>query len=153
MSFLGPEVIAEKMSNSTIVAIVYGEPIIGQAVARQLQTTDYQVRLVSEASLKDPVDILTQLDDCQLLLFTPSLSTSQRNIILRTLESAPSTAELPVLELGTPLERTRPGIDYSMSWPSRTEELRRSIEVILLSRENDREDPGEIREEQGNGHI
>jgi hypothetical protein len=125
---------ADHNASPAAVVVAYRDPIVGQAVVRQLQTTPYEIRLVAESSLVDSIEAPPMLAGCKLILFTPGMSPGNRQNILEMLKSVPEAADMPILELGTPLEQTRPGIDFSMPWPSRSEDLKRQIEVILQGR-------------------
>jgi hypothetical protein len=110
---------------------IFGEPIVGRALALLLRGARYDTRFVSasspgEATLLEGVHLL-------LLVPTPNLSAEHREALLAGLGEATAVADIPMLELVAFPERT--GQRHAqVRWPCSAEQLERCIETALLAR-------------------
>jgi hypothetical protein len=114
----------------TLIAILGEDHVVGRALELLLQGAGYGARFVTEASFDDKPDLL---DGVGLLLFTAGLSTEQREAYATCVESTPSAAGVPILELISSSDGEQGGKRDLIPWPCRMEELKRRIEAALLS--------------------
>lgn len=112
------------------VAIVGGDPIIGEALEVLLQAAGYRARFLSEPGTDELGELLA---DYQLLVVAPVLSAERRRALLNVVSSPATSVKIPVLELlpADAEQRLRGG--HVLLWPCSTEELRRAIEAALLA--------------------
>ena len=113
------------------IAVVYGDPIVGQTLALLLGGAGYRVRERSLATLDDPAERRRLLESVRVLVLAPGLESRRRDALLEAVEKEPLPTRVSILELGTPPEVARNKADYSAPWPSRTGDLRRRIEAIF----------------------
>jgi hypothetical protein len=110
---------------------VWGDPVVGRALALLLQNSCCDVRYLAVSSLSEPESLR---DVHQLLLApTPGLSAERREAHLESLREG-ALSGVPVLELvissgGTPVG-SRGG---EVPWPCSTEELKQRIKAALLT--------------------
>ncbi len=115
----------------TTVAIFGRDRVVGQALELLLRGANYDARFLGEP-VTDRLGEL--LEGMQLLLLGPTLSAERRESLLDGLQAEPGTANIPVLELITPLEGSRNGHHgRRVMWPCKTEELVSHIGEMLLS--------------------
>ena len=113
---------------ATSVGVFAGDPVIGRALEQLLRSTGYAARFLTEASFEGE-----QLPDgIQLLLFAGEADAERRAASLSFLESVPTMANIPILELISSPEGSQEGADGLLPWPCRADELRRRIEAALL---------------------
>jgi len=108
------------------VAIIGGDPVVGEALEALLQAAGYRTRFLPESAMDDlPGDLLA---DSQLLLIAPVLSAGHRKALLEMM------LDIPVLEL-LPANGGQhlPG-EHTVLWPCSGEELKRAIDALLLDR-------------------
>ncbi len=112
------------------VAILARDAVAGQALALLLQSAGYNTLFVVETV----VDKLAEaLDGARLLLIAPRLSARHREDFLNGMRSVPAIAQIPVLELITVHDGTRPELEGHVLWPCRMEDLKEKIEAALMS--------------------
>ena len=121
--------------SGSVILTIWGDPIIGQALALLLRNSGYQTRVLRASPSGEP---LSAKEDSRLLLLTPThrLSPEQRQTLLAELRNTPGFVNIPVFELVTPPEETPAGGRQDESWhrvpwPCMLEELERRIEAVL----------------------
>jgi hypothetical protein len=122
------------VSTPTVVAI-FGDPVVGRALALLLQGSHYGARFLPTSSLSEP----GSLEGISLLLLTPTweLDADRREALMASLRDASDAAKAPILELTSSFEGPRSGHarlkpDDIVSWPCSTEELVRRIQAALI---------------------
>ena len=129
--------------SSRATLAVFGEPVVGQALALLLRGYRYDARFLPASSSSSSIEMSGSLEDILLVLVapTPSLSAGQRENLLALLKKEAGAAQIPILELVEPssLARMRDGEDgraggglkHAVPWPCGIEELVRRIEAAL----------------------
>lgn len=123
------------LSSSSVLSI-WGDPVVGRALALLLRSFGYEGKFLSTLPLAQPLPL--KGSSLLLLAPTPQLSTMERQAFLALLRNASESANIPVLELSLLTEETRTGGEemrksslwYITPWPCRIEELKRRIEAI-----------------------
>jgi hypothetical protein len=109
----------------TTIAILGGNPVIGKALESLLASADYVARFFSEY----PEGGAEPLRGARVALLLPASSGGPQEALKAQIKNAPSTMNLPVIELTTiPNDN---GQDILVPWPCSIEDLRRSIEEML----------------------
>jgi hypothetical protein len=114
----------------TTVAILGRDRVVGQALELLLRGADYDARFLGEPVMDKLGELL---DGVHILLLGPALSAERRENLLDGLRGEPGTANIPVLELITPIGGSRNGHGRHVMWPCKTEELMHHIGEALLS--------------------
>ncbi len=112
------------------VAILGGDSVVGRALEVLLQGLGYDTRLIGEYDAGTPEKLL---EDAQLLLATPTVSSEARERFLEGMRSTPGTAAIPVLTLSTVPTNDLADQAGIVLWPCRLEDLNRAIEAARLS--------------------
>jgi hypothetical protein len=117
----------------TKVAIIGGDPIVGEALEVLLQAAGYRTRFLPE-TVMDEILMGELLADSQLLLVAPVLSAKRRKALLERKLGPTTPVNIPVLELlpangGQHFQGGR-----TVLWPCSGEELKRAIDALLLDR-------------------
>jgi hypothetical protein len=119
-----------------IVLGVWGNSIVGQALVLLLRGSGYEAKFLPTSSLIEP----RSLEGVRLLLLapTPELSTERRKDLLASLRETSGITEIAVLELGEISEGAREEREQGKSWqripwPSKIEDLKRRVEIALLT--------------------
>ncbi len=122
-------------STPTVLAI-FGDPIVGRALARLLRGLRYDAMFLPASSSSD----LRLPEYAQLLLITPTpqLGSEQREAFLSWLEDNANAARIPLLKLADSSEEpedeeARTRSKHIVSWPCTVEALKRQIEGALLA--------------------
>ena len=114
----------------TKVAIVGGDPVIGEALEVLLQAAGYRARFLSEPVADKLGELLV---GSQLLVVAPTLNAECWKTLLDVVLSP--AVKVPVLELlPADGERHFRG-EHVLLWPCSTEELRRAVDTALLSQQ------------------
>jgi hypothetical protein len=111
-----------------IVAILGGNPVIGKALESLLHSADYVARFFSEY----PEEEVESLGEAKLALILPALSSRHQESLISLIRETPSTTNLPVIELITTPNENGNGQITRVPWPCSVEDLRRSIDEMLL---------------------
>lgn len=112
------------------VAILARDAVSGQALELLLQSAGYNTLFIVETA----VDRLAEaFNGARLLLIAPPLSARHREDFVKGMRSVPEIAQLPVLELITVHDGTRPELEGHVLWPCRMEVLKEKIEAALMS--------------------
>ena len=114
----------------TKVAIVGGDPIVGEALEVLLQTAGYRTWFLPE-SLMDEL-LCEVLADFQVLLVAPVLSTRRRRTLLEIVLSPTMPVNIPVLELLPANGGQHLQGEHIVLWPCSGEELKQAIDTLLL---------------------
>lgn len=114
------------------IAVVYGDPVVGQALALLLRGSDYGIRQVPVGSLQDPAFMVHILEGVVVVVLAPGIDAGLRDTFLERLREEERYRRISVLELGTPPEGARHSADYSARWPSGTEDIKQRIERMIL---------------------
>ena len=120
-------------TTTTVVGIIGDDPLISQILGLLLEGAGYEPRPLDEAAvLEDPSVALAGVD---LVLFMPLLGDERKGELLGVVKSAPTTADVPILNLSTDMkaeldERT----DSVLPWPWSTQALVRAIERTVHAR-------------------
>ena len=114
----------------TKVAIIGGDPIVGEALEVLLQAAGYRTRFLPESAMDELLGEL--LADSQLLLIAPVLSAKRRKALLETILGPSTPVNIPVLQLlpangGHHLQGGR-----FVLWPCSGGELKRAIDALLF---------------------
>jgi hypothetical protein len=114
------------------VAILGGDPVMGEALEVLLQGAGYLARFLSEP---DVAQLSALLADSQLLLIAPVVSAERRRVLLDVI-TRPDMGRIPILELlpANGGERSVQGRPI-LPWPCPTEELKQAIDATLLTKE------------------
>lgn len=114
----------------TTVAILGGDPIVGQAIEALLRAAGYDTRFLvgppTEASRGS-------LAGSRLLLLAPGGLNGHREDFLSDEVRGSAAMEIPVLELITVLDEAESLRDYQIPWPCRPEHLQERIRDALLT--------------------
>ncbi len=105
------------------IAILGGDPVIGKALEALLASTDYAPRFFSEY----PEGDAEPLGEARVALILPAPSSKRQKALEALIKNAPSTMNLPVIELTTTPNDIGQGI--LVSWPCSIEDL---IDETLL---------------------
>ncbi len=112
-----------------MVAIVTGNPVVGEALEALLQGLGYRARF--EAAPPHAARRTARSQGAELLVLGPGLTPCRRKAVLaRARGRAPVAGAVPVLELSG----TDPPSEASalrVRWPCRAEELARAIDAAL----------------------
>ncbi len=116
----------------TKVAIIGGDPVVGEALEALLQAAGYHARFLSEPVAGKLGELLA---DYQLLVVAPTLSAERWRALLNLVPSLATSVKIPVLELlpADVEQRLRGG--HVLLWPCSTEEVRLAIEAVLLAQQ------------------
>ena len=124
---------------------IYGEPVVGQALALLLRGSGYAARFLLAQSFGEH----QALEDVRLLVLapTPGLSTERRDALVGSLEEMSEATSTPVLELVTSGEAgRRDGAEseswHTVPWPCRIEDLERRIGAALVRHYGTRSEGG-----------
>jgi len=121
-------VLGAQISESTTIAILGGDSVVGRVLEILLQGLSYDTRLIDEIDAGTPEELLGGV---QLLLATPTVSAESRARFLDSVRSTPGTATIPVLTLST-APKTDPADQAGLVlWPCRLEDLRMEIDAAL----------------------
>ena len=118
---------------TTVVGIIGDDPLVSQILGLLLEGAGYEASPLEEAAvLEDPSTALAGVD---LVLFMPLLGDERKGELLGVVKSAPTTADVPILNLSTDMkaeldERT----DSVLPWPWSTQALVRAIERAVHAR-------------------
>ena len=116
-----------------MVGIIGDDPLVSQILGLLLEGAGYEASPLEEAAvLEDPSTALAGVD---LVLFMPLLGDERKGELLGVVKSAPTTADVPILNLSTDMkaeldERT----DSVLPWPWSTQALVRAIERAVHAR-------------------
>jgi hypothetical protein len=112
------------------VAIIGGDPVVGEVLEVMLQAAGYRTRFQPESVMDDlPGDLLA---DSQLLLVAPVLSARRRKALLEMMLSPMMPVNIPVLQLLPTNGGQHLQGEHIVPWPCSGEELKRAIDALLL---------------------
>ena len=120
-------------TTTTVVGIIGDDPLVSRILGLLLEGAGYEASPLEEAAvLEDPSTALAGVD---LVLFMPLLGDERKGELLGVVKSAPTTADVPILNLSTDMkaeldERT----DSVLPWPWSTQALVRAIERAVHAR-------------------
>jgi hypothetical protein len=115
---------------SATVAVFGGDPVVGRALEALLQTVGYSTKFVAEGS----VGQMEVLEGVRVLLLAPRCSPRSREAVLAKLRGAQNASRTSVLEIGISANSgAQVNQERFVPWPCRTEDLKRRIEIVLLS--------------------
>jgi DNA-binding response OmpR family regulator len=116
------------------VLVVYGDPVVGQALSLLLEGGFYTVEPMAQSVLEEPGGRSSLLGkEIELFVFAFDLDAGRSESLLRWLKSRPETANVPIIVLGTPSWSPKLDADYYVPWPIRTEELKDRIGAVLAA--------------------
>jgi hypothetical protein len=115
---------------TSVVAITGGNAIVGRALELLLRSIDFRAKYLFDPSLDDP----ELFSGAKLLLLAPGLDSERREALLRLINSKPSVARIPVLELINHARAAQVGDGHFVPWPCRAEELKRQVTDTLFDR-------------------
>jgi hypothetical protein len=118
-------------TDHTKVAIIGGDPVVGEALEVLLQAAGYRTWFLSESVMDD---LGEELADSQLLLVAPLLSAKRRKAILELLLGPMTPVNIPVLELLPANGGHHRRGEHTLLWPCSGEELKQAIDALLLDR-------------------
>ena len=122
--------VAHRPDPGRVTVAIFGDPIVGRALALVMQGARYDARFVPA---EKSADRQGWLEGVRLLLLgpTPGLSLSRRDALVDSLRKEAMKVGIPMLELCyISREDTRPGRS-TVPWPCTTEELEGHIEDAL----------------------
>jgi hypothetical protein len=114
----------------TKVAIVGGDPVIGEVLEVMLQAAGYHPRFLPESVMDELLGEL--LADSQLLLVAPALSAEGRKALLEIMLSSTMPVNIPILEIFPANGGQHILGEHIVLWPCSMEELERAIDELLL---------------------
>lgn len=129
------------------VILFGGDPVSAQALTLLLRTKSYNVRFAPQSYLDDPDDEVGLIEDAQLVLLAPGMTSGNYARILELIASSTAATGIPVLQLGSPHEESYVAPEYRVSWPCRIEHLRECIENALRARARDVEEASQAPHE------
>jgi hypothetical protein len=118
-----------------VVAMVYGDPVVGRALTTLLQGIGYEVRSIERACLEDPGEVPALLRGVQVLVMALWCNRHQADL-LALLRREPSTASIRVVDLNPSSRDCQGGPDPCLPWPVRTGDLKRHVEGALAEGTN-----------------
>lgn len=125
----------DRVLASTVVRIIGGDAVVGQALELLLRSAECDARFISEFSLTEEIGAL---DQAELLIIAPGLSSARTEEVMRMVRAREAIRELPVLELASNSVTTQLGIKHFVApWPCPIEDLQRQIRVVLISGRED----------------
>jgi hypothetical protein len=113
----------------TKVAIIGGDPVVGEALEVLLQAAGYRTRFLPESAIDELGELLA---DSQLLLVAPVFSAKRRKALLETMLSPTTPVNIPVLELLPANGGRHLQGEHIVLWPCSGEELKRTIDALLV---------------------
>ncbi len=116
----------------TKVAVIGGDPVVGEALEALLQAAGYRTLFLPESTMPELGRLLA---DCQLLVVAPVLSAQSRTVLLEAMLSPTRPVTIPVLELLPANGGQRLQGGHSVLWPCTGQELKRAIDALLLDRD------------------
>jgi len=129
------------MNPVPVTLAVWGDPVVGRALALLLRSSCYDARFLPMSSPNEPR--LLEGVELLLLTLTPGLSVSRREALLKPLQARAMASGIPVLELVVSTFKERVGEEKRgaagdgpgrvVSWPCSTEELKRRIDAALIA--------------------
>jgi hypothetical protein len=111
------------------VAIVGGDPVVGDALEVLLQAAGYRTRFLPESVIGELGELLA---DSQLLVVAPVLSAECRKALVEMKLSQTMPLNVPVLELLPANGGHRLPVGDSLLWPCSGQELKDAIAALLL---------------------
>lgn len=117
----------------TKVAIIGGDPVVGEALEVLLQASGYRTRFLPESVMDELLGEL--LADSQLLLVAPVLSAERRNTLLEMMLGPTKPVNIPVLQLLPANGGQHLQGEHIVLWPCSGKELKRAIDALLLTQE------------------
>ena len=120
----------------TKVAIIGGDPVVGEALETLLQAAGYRTRFLPESVMDKLGEVLA---DSQLLLVAPVLSAKRQKTLLEMMLSPTMSVNIPILELLPANGGQHLQGEHIVLWPCSGEELKRAIDALLL--DQGRSDP------------
>jgi hypothetical protein len=112
---------------STIIAILGENPVVGKALETLLLSSDLGARFFIDY----PAGSAERLDGARVALILPTSSTVRGKALMERIKSSPATADLQIIELITTPNEERNG-HIRLLWPCSLQELKGSIEAALL---------------------
>ena len=122
---------AYQSPNSSIIAVVGGDPLVGQALEVPLLNAGYGVRFLYGSATNGEAH---PLDGVDLVLLAPRSGDGDRKAILSRFQSSTpaGSGKVPVMELVAGSEEARAEEEVRrVLWPCRMKDLRREIEAAL----------------------
>lgn len=108
------------------IAVVGGNPVIGQALAQLLRGSGYRVNFLAESAIDGWNG---SMDGYRLLVLAPGLTPERRERLLGKVASP--AAGLFILELVSDRDVSQNGGDHRVLWPCPAERLRQEISALL----------------------
>ena len=106
------------------IAILGSDPVTGKALESLLASAEHAARYFSEY----PEGDAEPLEGARVALILPASSGRRQKALKAQIKNTPSTMNLPVIELTTPIDD---GQSIVVPWPCSIEDLRRSIDRTL----------------------
>ncbi len=131
VAITGARADVERAPHPVPVAMVYGDPVVGRALATLIQGLGYDVRPIGQSYLDDPEEARMLLEGVRALVLAPGVGPYLRTDFSELLQRNPSTANIQVVDLNLSSQGGTARADHRLPWPVRTEDLRRHIEDAL----------------------
>ena len=120
-------VAAEAVPTAAIVVVVGGDAVVGHALELLLRGSGYDARSETLSAFDAGGTPL----DAELILLAPGLDELDRGTVLTSVDADHRGDNLPVVEL-VPATKAWPREGHAfLSWPCRTQDLEREVEVVL----------------------
>ncbi len=132
------------MHRPATVAIIYGDPVVGNALSLLLRGIDRRVRLEDQGLLDCPERVRELIREVGVLILAPGISAGRRETILEILSGDPDAADIRVTELGRPPEALRARADHYLPWPMRAADLRQYIEAVCAEADREGDSGGRV---------
>ncbi|MGH3089305.1 MAG: hypothetical protein ACRDSJ_18585 [Rubrobacteraceae bacterium] len=111
----------------TVVAVLGGDPVIGQALKLLVEHRGYRARFLAEPV---PSRLEELKPEIGLLLLAPALSVEGRKTLADAMAGMPE--KIPVLELVPEAGAARGGGERTVTWPCGAARLGQAIDAVLL---------------------
>ena len=120
-------VAAEAVPAAATIIVVGGDAVVGHALELLLRCSGYDARSETLSAFDAGGTPL----DAELILLAPGLDELDRGTVLTSVDADHRGDNLPVVEL-VPATKAWPREGHAfLSWPCRTQDLEREVEVVL----------------------
>jgi hypothetical protein len=112
------------------VAILGGDPVVGRTLELMLKSAGYNARFLNGSFVDKPAELP---EEVWLVILAPGLNYKGRERFLSSVEDAPATEKVPILELVRASERELAEQPGYVLWPCPAKDLKQCIEAVLLN--------------------
>lgn len=116
------------MIEANAVAILGGDPVIGQTLKLLVESSGHRARFIAEPIPAEP----GELSGFSLFLLAPALSAEGRKSLFDAMAATPE--KTPILELVPMVVGAREVGEGSIMWPCTAKRLGRAMDAVINSR-------------------